>query len=216
MCGEKYLRAVKHPRNPGSPPRVRGKAVAFDRLGRIVGITPACAGKSLPAARQRVRGKDHPRVCGEKLHRSHVASSCRGSPPRVRGKGPSLRLPSGGLWITPACAGKSAPHPVQHSGSEDHPRVCGEKLVIHRTAWRPPGSPPRVRGKAVAGGKARRGDGITPACAGKSTIIRPPPQYPPDHPRVCGEKQTPCLERILKPGSPPRVRGKVNFGSPPE
>ena len=71
------------------------------------------------------------------------------------------------------------------------------------------GSPPRVRGKAdVVDGK-RQVLGITPAYAGKR---RPPAQSTRgarDHPRVCGEKFALPVNAILKPGSPPRVRGKV-------
>ena len=54
---------------------------------------------------------------------------------------------------------------------------------------RPPGSPPRVRGKdlcdVVLGQKA----GITP--------------------RVCGEKLPGCAVTLAGTGSPPRMRGKV-------
>ena len=30
-----------------------------------------------------------------------------------------------------------------------------------------------------------------------------------DHPRVCGEKDSPDLSMLLNVGSPPRMRGKV-------
>ena len=91
-------------------PRVRGKVFIERLLLIFVGITPACAGKSICTSSMRPCGRDHPRVCGEKAVRFSHALRLVGSPPRVRGKG-SLRppppLPQG---ITPACAGKSPAH----------------------------------------------------------------------------------------------------------
>ena len=64
--GEKLAMAKGSVENKGSPPRGRGKA------GRLSGsylksrITPAWAGKSLPPQFNFFRGKDHPRVGGEK------------------------------------------------------------------------------------------------------------------------------------------------------
>ena len=95
-------------RGHGSPPRVRGRV--GDRAGPhlILGITPARAGKRisgfLPAAGQ----WDHPRACGEERKVNPPVGKKKGSPPRVRGRGPTglpLMTPGG---ITPARAGKSS------------------------------------------------------------------------------------------------------------
>ena len=52
--------------------------------------------------------------------------------------------------------------------------------------------------------------GITPAYAGKSDGWKPARSEDEDHPRVCGEKAV-LLRCVLKfPGSPPRMRGKVD------
>ena len=69
-------------------------------------------------------------MCGEKLDRMLHHRRMTGSPPRVRGKGAHkpVRLLDGG--ITPACAGKSNFCTILGKMVEDHPRVCGEKLVI--------------------------------------------------------------------------------------
>ena len=97
-----------------------------------------------------------------------------------------LRVSDG---ITPAYAGKS----IQSSGPlhtpRDHPRVCGEKHLRTQFQGAPPGSPPRMRGKAPAGGHHRAG--------------------PRDHPRVCGEKPLSNTKAHRAWGSPPRMRGKV-------
>ena len=106
---------------------MRGKVYAVYRYSFRKRITPAYAGKSLLELVAVVGGRDHPRLCGEKLWTLVKRLSQRGSPPPMRGKGISgvadLRL-SG---ITPAYAGK------RHAGSwrqvrkKDHPRLCGEK-----------------------------------------------------------------------------------------
>ena len=92
---------------------------------------------------------DHPRVCGEKLTTLQKLGSAGGSPPRVRGKDiidPKKKAKAG---ITPACAGKRAYLVRYACPYEDHPRVCGEKISVKIQANRRPGSPPRVRGKAL-------------------------------------------------------------------
>ena len=50
------------------------------------------------------------------------------------------------------------------------------------------GSPPRVRGKVFSNVNFFVRIGITPACAGKSFLIRCVSGEHEDHPRVCGEK----------------------------
>ena len=65
-----------------------------------------------------------------------------------------------------------------------------------------------MRGKEVGQGAVERRDGITPACAGKSTQYFPACSCIWDHPRVCGEKCLIASHTFSKWGSPPRVRGK--------
>ena len=74
-------------------------------------------------------------------------------------------------------------------GVWDHPRVCGEKL------------------RAVVFGNYS--EGITPAYAGKSHIVRGLVKLVKDHPRVCGEKYSTRPYLSDEWGSPPRMRGKV-------
>ena len=107
VCGEKVKQMIEAGFNPGSPPRVRGKASKPAISAMCIRITPACAGKSGSAA-GRIRGaKDHPRVCGEKSMFLLFAIRSRASPPRVRGKVNITGLSAGNIRITPACAGKS-------------------------------------------------------------------------------------------------------------
>ena len=90
-----------------SPPRVRGKVIRCEELARVVGITPACAGKSARILKRRTEKRDHPRVCGEKLKFGTNVTKNPGSPPRVRGKGIVHVFVPEKLGITPAYAGKS-------------------------------------------------------------------------------------------------------------
>ena len=129
MCGEKVGFVFQLACPLGSPPHVRGKVAGNLEQGRVVGITPAYAGKRWWTVRSSWPRRDHPRVCGEKVHRRAGSGAPGGSPPRVREK-------------------KSL-----------FTRFCPQM-----------GSPPRVRGK-VHFLKVRLNErGITPACAGKSSI----------------------------------------------
>ena len=151
----------------GSPPRMRGKAMAGNAPVRAYRITPAYAGKRhLPAIFAPVQ-RDHPRVCGEKsgLFRSNAAGT--GSPPRMRGKAKTQSRPALDNRITPAYAGKSWINCHFLRGSWDHPRVCGEKKATPSRLTFCRGSPPRMRGKAPPHAVKRRLSGITPAYAGK-------------------------------------------------
>ena len=66
--------------------------------------------------------------------------------------------------------------------------MCGEKLSAVFTSCINLGSPPRVRGKADKRSALFGGEGITPACAGKSRSGHSHGRTTWDHPRVCGEK----------------------------
>ena len=168
LCGEKCA-GLAHPGlQEGSPPPVRGKGRGRRGGQRGLGITPACAGKSLPLSHMRSVAEDHPRVCGEKLHRCRRSSRPEGSPPRVRGKGPPSPSPHNAHRITPACAGKSIWTSPTTTRTRDHPRVCGEKCPGRQPSSALWGSPPRVRGKVFFCAKSFPPFRITPACAGKS------------------------------------------------
>ncbi len=148
-------------------------------------------------------------MCGEKLNLSVGESFLKGSPPRVRGKGVLNVRETLGQGITPACAGKSRKVENIETRKTDHPRVCGEKLTSSAVLYVKWGSPPRVRGKGRPNHCGRRLRGITPACAGKSSILLFGWNPNRDHPRVCGEKSIVIARLSFAAGSPPRVRGKA-------
>ena len=148
VCGEKVLPLWLCVGSSGSPPRMRGKAGPAD------------------AGRKQLR--DHPRVCGEKDLELSAETVGLGSPPRMRGKGSVHGDSLKGTGITPAYAGKSPCSGCISCGSEDHPRVCGEKFWQCRSLINGGGSPPRMRGKDSSPRIVRFAERITPAYAGKS------------------------------------------------
>ena len=150
-------------------------------------ITPAGAGKTHCSHSFAPKSEDHPRGCGENNSKSVATSFVAGSPPRMRGKH-AWELP---IYptdrITPADAGKTRPARIFCCWGRDHPRGCGENLPIPDKRLGTLGSPPRMRGKHIfhwySGICAR----ITPADAGKTSIIEVLCSVIWDHPRRCGE-----------------------------
>ena len=154
-----------------------------------VGITPACAGKSLPLRHSTVTGRDHPRMCGEKAIRDCVMKTVKGSPPHVRGKAEQCNRRNNQPGITPTYAGKSFWRCKARRRCRDHP--------------------PHMRGKGCGDKVKHCFHGIIPAYAGKSTRPNKTLRGSQDHPRMCGEKPACRIMSARAEGSPPHVRGKV-------
>ena len=152
---------------------MRGKVYHLLRGGNANGITPAHAGKRLSSIYSNLKGKDHPRACGEKVcDLAHHALEL-GSPPRMRGKGKPRAQKQKHNRITPAHAGKSKPRLIFQFLHEDHPRACGEKHLLGIAQGVQVGSPPHMRGKASGTFAARCSARITPAYAGKRSPMKP-------------------------------------------
>ena len=90
--------------------------------------------------------------------------------------------------ITPACAGKSRKHWRSKTIDRDHPRLRGEKFFRRNPRSFGQGSPPLARGKGQKGLVMYSKVGITPACAGKSSLRLTVRDASEDHPRLRGEK----------------------------
>ena len=116
--------------------------------------------------------------------------------------------------ITPAYAGKSHRDEAKRQGTGDHPRICGEKLIIAAgivISW---GSPPHMRGKGHKRSAQLLSAGITPAYAGKSLLDCRQCIIAQDHPRICGEKPWRRFCAHWVRGSPPHMRGKAKKPPP--
>ena len=114
--------------------------------------------------------------------------------------------------ITPAYAGKRPGKTCFPGFPWDHPRLCGEKLVATRARKLERGSPPPMRGKVRHYVDVQPVQGITPAYAGKSQSFHNRHTACQDHPRLCGEKNHHFCRYGLSEGSPPPMRGKVQYG----
>ena len=170
--GEKLRCSPAKVSGRGSPPRGRGKVGGFLLLR-------SCT-------------QDHPRVGGEKHRGFCCLCNSVGSPPRGRGKDLRQLREARERGITPAWAGKSKIKEIVPELFQDHPRVGGEKQKLQSTRITLIGSPPRGRGKVSAAISIAFLIRITPAWAGKSESRGQSAAAPRDHPRVGGEKPSPC------------------------
>ena len=146
---------------------MRGKALEAGKTYALLRITPAGAGKSPVDTAINAIQRDHPRRCGEKSVFRVSPTANQGSPPQVRGKvtrGEEIRP---FFRITPAGAGKRTQVQVILNKVRDHPRRCGEKIVLIPPSSNPIGSPPQVRGKGINNAMPYVLVRITPAGAGK-------------------------------------------------
>ena len=67
-----------------------------------------------------------------------------------------------------------------------------------------------MRGKAYTCSVRKYVERITPAYAGKSSILYDAIDTMRDHPRLCGEKTSGACQTYIDLGSPPPMRGKDN------
>ena len=67
--------------------------------------------------------------------------------------------------------------------------MCGENLIYHLLKSFRLGSPPHVREKLFVKPFSDVDHRITPACAGKTTLLSSEQPYEQDHPRVCGKNR---------------------------
>ena len=149
-------------------------------------------------------------MCGEQAEKAALDQAKRGSPPRVRGTEAGVDVLAAQRRITPACAGNSAFFSASFFANRDHPRVCGEQVIVAVGTGVGLGSPPRVRGTGSEFNIRSIFNRITPACAGNRSRHRAASGQVQDHPRVCGEQISIGATAALNLGSPPRVRGTVN------
>ncbi len=148
---------------------------------------PACAGNAAGLSHTAFHPAVHPRVRGERLHRSRAKLSATVHP-RVRGERPTI------------CTGTTEPF-----GSS--PRARGTRLSCSAAGCPGPGSSPRARGRPVAAHIDPGCDRFIPACAGNASWQLASRVRRAVHPRVRGERSRSCLLSGFFSGSSPRARG---------
>ena len=186
-CGELAPAATASPTPRGSSPRMRGTLPRVLLGQGRVRIIPAHAGNSSSA--------------------TSTTGSCAGSSPRMRGTPHCREYRRWRTRIIPAHAGNSSSLRRRMSVSSDHPRACGELVVVvGKTTWYA-GSSPRMRGTLVQTGETYGTKRIIPAHAGNSCHRGRCYRQRPDHPRACGELGLGPGTRHGHGGSSPRMRG---------
>ena len=149
VCGENSVVSGDECPKTGSSPRVRGKRQGTCTWATVIGLIPACAGKTHALEIRCVPRWAHPRVCGENSRFFFWSGNQAGSSPRVRGKRSLRRRINIQHGLIPACAGKTVRKPAPPLIQTAHPRVCGENFLIPLKTFVMTGSSPRVRGKRL-------------------------------------------------------------------
>ena len=168
MCGEHEGKYEEDSDMPGSSPHVRG-ARNRDYCRRLdYGIIPACAGSTRGSTLSAPLARDHPRMCGEHAGQKFWFFTKQGSSPHVRGARALADAVGSCGGIIPACAGSTIRPSTRIFKPWDHPRMCGEHLVLDHPRAGRRGSSPHVRGALRLHEDGSASLGIIPACAGST------------------------------------------------
>ena len=187
-CGEQPPCLAREIAHVGSSPRMRGADDCSWVGNSKPRIIPAHAGSSTCARGRSSWREDHPRACGEQWQRWGASTSELGSSPRMRGAGVARRPEVDVARIIPAHAGSSRAWRPDVCPGPDHPRACGEQLMMDDAPSDAIGSSPRMRGAGVAVAGVAVAGGIIPAHAGSRCAHGLSPSHRADHPRACGEQ----------------------------
>ena len=114
----------------GSSPRMRGAQCANLTSPFMAGIIPAYAGSTIRRLAGSASARDHPRVCGEHRPKDVRRLCTAGSSPRMRGARALYKLVNYPQGIIPAYAGSTPSSRPECLSPRDHPRVCGEHLLL--------------------------------------------------------------------------------------
>ena len=227
VCGGTRPANAQNASPHGLSPRVRGNRGRSLPGAGYDGSIPACAGEPTSISPARFICRVYPRVCGGTNGYLEANIYTLGLSPRVRGNPrglrhcarrrrsipacagephsiPPLRWPTGSI---PACAGEPSSTRIRAPARAVYPRVCGGTLPIDLRYRYPQGLSPRVRGnhwQEIDSGQRIRS---IPACAGEPRCGKCPASRGRVYPRVCGGTRQVSVQRRMRPGLSPRVRG---------
>ena len=206
MCEKDATYSIPYIQLSGSPPRVREGLVSVRVYAHLNGITPARAGRTVKHWRKYTQSKDHPRSRGKDKMNPRICLIPQGSPPLAREGHSEERFHTKEAGITPACAGRTAQLLLKPFRRQDHPRMCGKDLIVLIRGDGKLGSPPHVREGPSFHYFRKTLSRITPACAGRTHIVKCIWREFQDHPRMCGKDVDFLYASITALGSPPHVR----------
>ena len=112
-------------------------------------------------------------------------------------------------WFIPACAGNAyTAMIIRHNGTV-HPRMRGERRVVVKPHFQPPGSSPHARGTPASSPSSSRTYRFIPACAGNAATISAHSSGEAVHPRMRGERGYQVVTQFAGRGSSPHARGTL-------
>ena len=154
---------------PGSPPLARERPRSSRSAGRLMGITPARAGKTESGEDVAHITWDPPRSRGKDSSRIITYHYVSGSPPLARERPARRASRYSRIGITPARAGKTISSRQTPRPLRDHPRSRGKDMTAEWMIFLCPGSPPLARERPMPSLHFSGWVGITPARAGKTS-----------------------------------------------
>ncbi len=113
-----------------TPPRAWGRRQRSEVGKVVIGNTPTCVGKTLPAASRHTSTRKHPHVRGEDALQTSEETNQGETPPRAWGRPPEPLRQRAGCRNTPTCVGKTAAAGRMTRSSRKHPHVRGEDTNI--------------------------------------------------------------------------------------
>ena len=206
--GENFAVSCRPLLGVGSSPLTRGKPVGGFSGQARERLIPAHAGKTHVPTRCPSRPPAHPRSRGENTVYSTPPLAIHGSSPLTRGKLAPHRRWRACRGLIPAHAGKTKQREIEGVAKPAHPRSRGENPFRDPPASLGWGSSPLTRGKLEMRLLGRRGLGLIPAHAGKTTVAAHQTASNRAHPRSRGENSLDGLVVDLATGSSPLTRGK--------
>ena len=173
----------------GSPPLARERHEHYQGREPEFGITPACAGTTSNSSVVSGSIRDHPRLRGNDMIMRTRKIFSVGSPPLARERQVYFLHFTGLERITPACAGTTYFWLLYQPPAQDHPRLRGNDLSDFSEETQDLGSPPLARERRKVIADVNPSTGITPACAGTTTLASWTQRIKWDHPRLRGNDE---------------------------
>ena len=146
------------------------------------------------------------------MRKRQCLACCQGSSPLTRGKPSRTGMTSTGRRLIPAHAGKTLLPVRRRTAWPAHPRSRGENFSLMNTLERARGSSPLTRGKLNNVTQITPYQGLIPAHAGKTFIVKGESDHCWAHPRSRGENVAALITVMVSLGSSPLTRGKPLIG----
>ena len=130
-----------------------------------------------------------------------------GSSPHTRGTRAQGAINGPNGRFIPACAGNASPLPGGPTRPPVHPRMRGERTACSAPGLSSHGSSPHTRGTRHYRGAHATTPRFIPAYAGNARSTAGRDSQSTVHPRIRGERATPCVNPMFSHGSSPHARG---------